>query len=401
MQRAAAGRPASLWSPAFIMLAIAMLGVGFTFYLLVPTMAGYAVARYGASAAEAGLASSSFFFGAVAARLLAGRALVRFGTRSIVLGSVLWLLVSCAGYLLPVGLVGLIGLRLVHGIGFGFAATALTSAAMGMIPASRRAEGSGWFLMGMTLATGFAPFAALVLVNSSVGQIGVFWLTLGCAALSVGCVLATTKSLPGRPAQPPPTARGLGSLIDLKAVPIGLVLGTCAFAFSLILAYLNLHAGERDLTRAAGLFFLVYALVIMVSRPVAGRLQDRFNDDVVTVPLLLAFSVGMVLTAIATHPAVLLVGAGLVGLGYGTMLSGGQAMAVHKVGHARTGLGVATYWLVVDLATGSGPIVLGTLITPLGYQNTFLVAAALPIAALVFYWLVARRVRPADAADPA
>ncbi|WP_425309334.1 MFS transporter [Ammonicoccus fulvus] len=392
----ASGRPASLWTPTFVMLAIALLGVGFTFYLLVPTMAGYAVAKYGASATEAGLASSSFFFGAVAARALAGRALVRFGTRSVVLGSVVWLLVSCASYLLPVGLAGLIVLRIIHGVGFGFAATALVSAAMAMIPPTRRAEGSGWFLMGMTLATGFAPFVALVLVNSSVGQTGVFWLSLGCAALAVGCVAAVARSLPGRPANPPPTVRGLGGLIDRKAVPIGLVIGACAFAYALVLAYLNLHAGQRNLIEAAGLYFLVYAIVIMVSRPVAGMLQDRYNDDVVTIPLLLTFAVGLVITAVATHPVALLVGAALVGLGYGTMLSGGQAMAVHKVGHARTGLGVSTYWLVVDLATGVGPIVLGALIVPLGYQNTFIAAAVLPIGALVFYLLVARRVRPAE-----
>lgn len=393
-------RPASLWTPAFVLLALALLGVGFTFYLLVPTMAGYAVAAYGATATEAGLASSSFFFGAVAARVLAGRALVRFGTRAVVLASVLWVLVACAGYLVPVGLGGLIGLRVLHGIGFGFAATALVSAAMAMVPANRRAEGSGWFLMGMTLATGIAPFVALVLVNSGSGQTGVFWLSLACAALGVGCVLAVLRVLPGRAATPVPTARGLAGLIEPKAVPIGLVVGSCAFAYALILAYLNLHAGQRNLIEAAGLYFLVYAVVIMVSRPVAGMLQDRFNDDVVTVPLLVIFSIGLVVTAIAAQPIVLLVGAALVGLGYGTMLSGGQAIAVGKVGHARTGLGVSTYWLVVDLATGVGPIVLGLLISPLGFQNTFIVAAILPIGAVAFYLLVARRVRPASSDVP-
>lgn len=393
------GRRASLWTPPFIMLTLAMLGVGFTFYLLVPTMAGYAVAEYGASATQAGLVSSSFFFGAVVARAVAGRALVRFGTRAVLLASVLWLLVACAAYLLPVGIGGLIVLRVLHGVGFGFSATALAGAAMAMIPPARRAEGSGWFMMGATVATGLAPFVALVLVNSGPGQLGVFWLTLACSALGVACVLAVAKSLPGRPASTSPTSKGLGGLIDRKAVPIGLVVGACAFAYALVLAYLNLHAGERDLIEAAGLYFLVYAVVIMVSRPIAGRLQDRYNDDVVTVPLLLTFAVGLVVTAVATHPIVLLAGAALVGLGYGTMLSGGQAMAVHKVGHIRTGLGVSTYWLLVDLATGVGPVVLGVLIAPLGYQNTFIAAAILPIAALVFYLLVARRVRPAEPAE--
>lgn len=394
-----------LWTLPFVMCALSLLGVGFTFYLLVPTMAGYAVSEFGASQSQAGIASSSFFFGALAARLFAGKALMRLGTRVVVVGSLTWLFVSCVAYLLPVGLGALIVLRVVHGIGFGFAATALASAAMASAPAHRRAEASGWFMTGLTLATGVAPFVALALINDGAGQRAVFWLTVACAALALGSVVLVAGRLPGRPAlavstRAPQMARGgrlrnLG-LVDPKALPIGLVIGLCAFAYALVLAYLNLHAAERGLMGAASLYFLVYAVVMMVSRPIAGVVQDRHNDDIVTIPLLLVIAVGIALTGVATSSGVLLLAAGLVGLGYGTMLSAGQAMAVEKVGHARTSLGVSSYFLVVDAFTGLGPLLLGGVVASLGYQNMFLIAAVFPVVALAFYGLVARRVKPAD-----
>lgn len=396
-----------LWTLPFVMCAVSLLGVGFTFYLLVPTMAGYAVDQFGANQNQAGIASSSFFFGALIARVFAGKAVMRFGMRAVVVGSLVWLFVSCAAYLLPVDLGALITLRVLHGIGFGFSATALASAALAGAPAHRRAEASGWFLTGLTLATGFAPFVALEFINSGAGQRAVFLLTVACAGLGVASVLVVARSIPGRPAAAPvapaeapvPPRRGrlrnLG-LVDPKALPIGFVIGFCAFAYAIVLAYLNLHAAERGLSQAASFYFLVYAVVMMIARPIAGMVQDRHNDDVVAIPLLLVIVVGLVLTGIATSPVTLLLGAAFVGLGYGTMLSAGQAIAVEKVGHARTGLGVSSYFLVVDAFTGLGPVLLGGLVAPLGYQNTFLVAAALPLVSLALYVLVARRVQPAQ-----
>lgn len=171
-------RREKLFTLPFVMLTLSLLGVGFTFYLLAPTMAQYAVDEFGANETAAGLASSAFFLGAVAARPFAGAALIRFGVRHVVLVSVTGLFLSCLAYLLPATLTSTIVTRVVHGVFFGLSQTALASAALGGAPASRRAEASGWFMLGLTLATGFAPFAALTLVNSGPGQLAVFWVSI-------------------------------------------------------------------------------------------------------------------------------------------------------------------------------------------------------------------------------
>lgn len=392
-------RREKLFTLPFVMLTLSLLGVGFTFYLLAPTMAQYAVDEFGANETAAGFASSAFFLGAVAARPFAGAALIRFGVRGVVLVSLAGLFLSCLGYLLPATLTSTIINRVVHGIFFGFSQTALASAALGRAPASRRGEASGWFMLGLTLATGFAPFAALSLVNSGLGQTVVFVVSVVCGGLALVCPLIVARHLPGRSTQTQAESGGgwLKGFVDVRALPIATVVGLCALSFATVLAFLNLFAAERGLTGAANLYFLVYAVMIVVSRPVAGILQDRRSDDVVMVPILVFAGAGVLLTAVSTNGILLLVAAALLGLGYGTAVSAGQAIAISAVGHARLGLGVSSYFLIVDLGTGVGPLVLGPLVPVVGYSGTLLVAVAGPVLALLVYVLVARRVRPADA----
>ncbi|MDO5499995.1 MAG: MFS transporter [Propionibacteriaceae bacterium] len=383
-----------LWTLHFAMCALAMLGLGFTFFLLVPTMAGHAVAEFGASETLAGIASSSFFFGAVFARVVVGRIIGRRGLRAVMVGSMLGLVLSSLAYLLPATMATLLAIRVVHGVCFGFAATALAGAAIGLAPPSRRGEASGWSMMGQTLATGLAPFLALSLINSGAGQRAVFWVTIGFALLALGAALVAAPRLPGPPSAGTPRSH---RWVAPRALPIGVVVGLCAIGFATILAYLNLFAAERGLLGAAGVYFLVYAVVIAISRPGAGMLQDRLSDDIVTIPLLVLVAAGMVLTALAGGPVVLLVGAAVLGLGYGTVISVGQAIAVSRMTPAQMGLGVSSYFLIVDAATGLGPVLMGSFIESLGFQNTFLIGAVLPLLALVLYVLVARRVPRPDA----
>lgn len=391
-------RREKLFTLPFVMLTLSLLGVGFTFYLLAPTMAQYAVDEFGANETAAGLASSAFFFGAVAARPFAGAAVVRFGVRQVVLVSVAGLFLSCLAYLLPATLTSIITIRVVHGVFFGLSQTALASAALGGAPASRRGEASGWFMLGLTLATGLAPFAALTLVNSGPGQQAVFVVSVLCGGFALVCALVVARQIPGRtPAPQTGSGSVLKGFLDVRALPIATVVGLCALSFATVLAFLNLFAAERDLTEAANVYFLVYAVMIVVSRPVAGVVQDRYSNDLVMVPILVFAGAGMLLTAVASNGIVLLIAAALLGLGYGTAVSAGQAIAISAVGHARLGVGVSSYFLIVDLGTGLGPVILGPLVPSVGYSGTLVVAAAGPLVALVAYVLVARRIRPADA----
>ncbi len=394
-EREVPGKP-QLWTPLFVLLTVANLCVSFTFYVLVATLSRFAVLAYDASPAEAGLVSSIFFLGAMVARLFAGRALVALGIRTVLVASLLALLVTCLAYFLTTAMASMLLIRVLHGIAYGFSATALASAVMTRVPASRRGEGSGWFTSGMALATGVAPFVGMLLAGGPAGQDAVFAVTIGCCIVALTATLAVVKTVPtggvrqDSARRPPDRTRGL---IEARALPIGAVVGLCALPFAAILAFLGSYAVERGLEGVASTYFLVYAGVILVSRPVAGVVQDRHGDDVVTIPLIVSLALGSVLTGLAPGPVWLLVAGALLGLGYGTLTSVGQAIAVTAVGPERVGLGVSSYFLLVEVGTGLGPVVLGLLAGPIGYGGMFVAGAGVTVLALIAYLALVRRPR--------
>src|SRR6185312_3806394 len=78
-------QPAKLWTKNFFLAIVVNLFISMVFYLLMTTMALYAVDRFQASDTAAGFASSAFVLGSVIARIFAGRLLDIVGRRRLIL----------------------------------------------------------------------------------------------------------------------------------------------------------------------------------------------------------------------------------------------------------------------------------------------------------------------------
>ena len=66
-------------------------------------------------------------------------------------------------------------LRLVHGLGFGIAATASGTLAGAIVPSSRRGEGIGYYALSVTLSSAVGPFLSMFLYRTS-GFYSLIWL---------------------------------------------------------------------------------------------------------------------------------------------------------------------------------------------------------------------------------
>ncbi|WP_307793810.1 MFS transporter [Actinotalea soli] len=385
---------ARLWSRSFVLALAVGFFLSMVFYLLMTTMALYAVERFAAADAEAGLASSMYIVGALASRAWAGAAADVLGRRRVLLAGLVLFVLASLSYPAASTLTLLLVVRFVHGAAFGAAHTAVSATVQSLIPPSRRAEGTGYFGMSATLATALGPLLAIVLVDGP-GYTALF------AASAVASVLAMLAALALRAPQERlvraagPRRSLLGGLIEPAALPIASVALVLGAAFSGILTFVTSFAQSIDLGGAAAAFFLVYAVVVLAARLVAGRLQDSRGDDVVMYPAIACFAAAMVvLTVTANAPMLLLAGA-LAGAGFGTFMSAGQAIAVTASPPVRVGRAVGTYFLLLDLGTGVGPVLLGLLVTAGGYGLMYGVLAVVVVGGGLLYRQVhgGRRVR--------
>lgn len=389
-----------LWTRDFALVLVVNLAMAFIFYLLMTTMALYAAQRFGAQDSLAGFASSAFIVGAVAARAVGGKWLDVVGRRRTLLVSLVVFVVASLAYI-PADSIGLLlTIRLLHGVAFGAGNTALATSVQTLIPPWRRSEGTGYFGLSATGATALGPLLAVLLVDS-VGYEALFALCAGCSA--VGLAVAAVLRLPERTLTDQEVADRWrlrpSDVVDPSALPIASIMLIAGGAYSGILAFLNSYARDLGAPAAAGGFFLAYALVVVGVRLVVGRIQDRRGDNAVMYPTILAFAAGLAVLGVATGPAQVVAAGVLVGCGFGALMPCAQAIAVASAPPERVAYATATFYLLLDVGTGVGPVLLGLVVAAAGFHTMYVVLAAVMLATTGLYHVVhgRRRVRPAGA----
>src|SRR5699024_2760426 len=108
-------QPTKLFTRDFVLASVANLFISMVFYLLMTSMALYAVERFQASDSAAGLASSAFIIGAVVARLFAGKLLALVGRKPLLLVSLAVFVIASILYIPSDSLCLLLIVRFVHG----------------------------------------------------------------------------------------------------------------------------------------------------------------------------------------------------------------------------------------------------------------------------------------------
>ncbi|REE04140.1 MFS transporter [Citricoccus muralis] len=393
--------PQLLWSRNFILAAVTNLFIAMVFYLLVTAMALYAVNEFQATEILAGLAVSAFVLGAVVSRLFTGQAMDIIGRKRVLVTSLALFLMASALYLVADDLGLLITVRLFHGLAFGGASTVLAAAVQGMIPPRRRSEGTGWFGTSTTVGTALGPLLAFQLTDRF-GFDSLFYL---CAAFSVcGLVAGLVVRLPRAQHHQQHGVRprfSLRGLVSLPALPVSLVMLMAGLAYSGVLAFLNGYAQEQGISPTiASAFFMVYAVVLVLSRFVVGTMQDRYGDNSVVFPLLTCLVAGMAVLALWPANGGFLVAAALCALGFGALLTSLQSVAATVVPPFQIGVATSTYFLMLDIGTGLGPVVLGALLPATGFSGMYLMLSGFLVLAMVVYWFAHGRRRAGGATTP-
>jgi predicted MFS family arabinose efflux permease len=130
--------------------------------------------------------------------------------------------------------------------------------------------------------------------------------------------------------------------------------------------------------------------VILLTRPLAGRLGDRFGYRRIFVPCLVLISVGLALLAIGGTRPWLILSAIIFGTGFGTAYPVYVGYVMQDVAVERRGAAFGAILAAFDTGIGTGSTLMGGLIQRFGYEPAFAVAAALSALALPYFLAVDR-----------
>jgi predicted MFS family arabinose efflux permease len=378
-----------LWTKDFIIMSISTFFGGLTFYLLITTLSVYAIEEFNTSQSMAGLVASIFVVGALVSRLFAGKYIEIIGRKKMLYGGLFLFLMMMLLYFIVENLNLLLLIRFVHGAAFGVFTTVIAAVIMDIIPNERRGEGISYFSLSVTLAMAIGPFLGLYIS----GQGSFMMIFTVCTLFSlISTIILFFVPIPEGDItkEQLDAMKGfkLKDFFEIKAVPISIIIAIMGFAYSGILSFITSYAKEIDLIEAASFFFLVYAVAILISRPFTGRLLDKKGDNIVMYPSLLLFVIGLVVLSQAQYGFSLLLAGVLIGLGFGTMNSCCQAIAVKESPRHRVGLATSTFYVFMDSGVGIGPFLIGFIIPIVGFRGLYLTLAVIVFASIFLYYVL-------------
>lgn len=349
-----------------------------SFYLLLATLPVYIV-HIGGGEAEVGLIIGVFSATALVLRPFVGQASDERGKRLFIVAGNLVLALATGLYSLARSVALLLGLRVFHGVGWAAGGTAISALVADLAPRSRRGEAMGYFGMFNNLAMAVGPALGVMVMNASGFEV----LFAAAAALAVvALLLALPLREPARAARPPGTERG--GVIERSALFPSLVLTLMAMTYGSIVSFVPIYGASQGIENP-GIFFTVYAAVLIVARAFTGQISDRYGRPVVIVPGLgLAGAALWVLSTAAALPSFLLA-AVLYGLAFAAVQPALMALVVDRAAPNRRGAAMGTFSTAMDLGIGSGSMIWGVVAQTAGFTAMYTASATVAVLALAVF----------------
>ncbi|NEZ89252.1 MFS transporter [Weissella paramesenteroides] len=377
----------SIFNATFIQLFIIQILSMMTFYSLFVIIGPYAVHTYHVSTTIAGLITGMTIIGTMVARFSAGIMTAKFSAKKLTILSMIILVPILLAYQYEGRIIYLLIIRFIQGLAVGLTGTVTNTAVINVIPLARRAEGIAYFSLATILGTAFGPFLAL-LIEQHYSYTILFWLEFvtGVVAL-IASFLIDAKKVTIK-ATSTNKKFNLKTLIEPKVLGISLTLGFVTFGYAALQSELDFYASDLNLVTFASYFFLVYALAILVSRPLVGRLMDNKNENYVVYPALIILAIGLFILGKMSNGWMMLLAAILIGFGFGNFQSAVQSTTTQMVPADRLTQTTATYFICYEFSLGFGPSIIGFIQPMLGYQNLFIVMAVIALIGIILYYFI-------------
>lgn len=342
--------------------------------VVTPIIAGYGESL-GAAGTLMGTIAGAMSFVSLFCRPIAGnlsdlvskRLLVASGTLLYIIAGVMYCTAQSTGML--------IAARMINGLGFACGTVCLATWVSLLLPI--RHMGAGMGMYGIVNAVSIAVGPALgIRLHTLIGYRCTFIVALALNICTFVIVLLVKNG--GAPAR---TRTGdqesfrngvgkvslhdalhrlhLNNLVEPRAVPLAMVFMMFAISYFANQSFIVDYIKARNLAISSELFFVFYAVALLIMRITLKDLFDSKGFRFWLVVCSIAILVMLAMLTFMTNNWYLL-GAGVaMAAGYGLMSSVTQSQAVVIAGRARSGLANSTYYMGIDLGMTLGPILAG------------------------------------------
>lgn len=356
----------------------------------IPVIPAHVRDQFGASDLAVGIAVTATALTALLTRPVFGGLADRHGHRSVMRFGALAIAVGGLLYFLPIGLAGLLAVRLLVGVGEAALFVAGAVWTVTLAPHNRRGQVIG--LYGVAMWGGISLGTALGAVLRHFG-IDAVWAFCAAAPL-VGLVLISIVA-----PQPhvEPSAGGRGLLLRPAVLPgLGLALGAAGYVGLAAFVITGLQARGID----SGVIVLsTFSAVYAGTRLVIGHLPDKLGPRRVAIWCGAGEAAGLLIIAWAPNLPIAVLGALVMGVGFSLLHPSLALIVMNNTESSKQGAALGAYTSFWDLGLFVWGPATGAIAAGFGYPAVFVVGAACALAASVLAMTLRQSVSLEKAVD--
>ena len=382
--------PNKLWSMGFIyLLSIGVLNAT-SFGMIGPLIPGFAISL-GASLSFAGVAAGIFSFSALVGRPFASVIGDSFNKKRMLvifmflngLVTILYAVVPDISWLLPI--------RILHGLVFSVSGTVNFALGAEFVPRERLAEGIGFLGISMIIGMAIGPNIGIFILENYSYQTAFLVSGIGVASASLFLTRLKYKNYT-IPKEGGFNIRALRfrDLFAIELLPnVGFV-ALLSLGTGLANAYLIILGNERGIGNI-GMYFIVHAIIVLLTRPRIGRMTDRRGAAFAILPGYILAGTSMIVIGQATSLTPILIAAVLFAVGAGGAFPAIQTDCLKRLDISRRTLATGTYLIGFDVGMTMGQVMGGVVSDAFNFRVTFTGAGILMLGGFVCYYFYSRK----------
>lgn len=387
------GKPCSLFNYSFISVCLIA-----TLMNLSKQMSNSILSKYvdslGAPATIVGMVSSTFALAALIFKVLSGPALDTYERKKIIFLAMGVLGIAFLGYSMSNTVPMIVVFRFLQGAAQAFTATCLLTMASEALPREKFTTGVGIFALFETIASAIGPTVGLFLVQT-IGFQYTFAFSSACMFISALLVLFYKPAAPF--VRTKKFTISFANIIAKEALIFAALLLVFNIVSCVISTYLVIYSDMRNVPAdQIGFYFTLNACVLLMSRPLVGKLTDRYGVVNVVIPAIGCCIVAYWLISIATSIWMFLLAAVISAFGLGACQPAVQALCMKCVPDNRRGSASSTCYIAQDVGNLIGPVFAGAIVTNFGYQAMWRIMTIPAIVAIAFTWIIRRKINKVE-----
>jgi len=374
-----AAEPRRIWNLTFISVFVANMLLNLAQQMsnsILPLYAEF----LSAPAAVIGFVASAYAITALVFKLLSAPAIDTFNRKYILAASVTLTGIAFAGFSFAKTVPLLIAFRLLQGTGQAFTSTCCLALATDALPQKKLATGIGYFSVAQAMTQAIGPAIGLKLKDLA-GFNMTF--TVGAAGMIIAALCAVSLRIPFKRTKK--FRLSFGSIIAKEALVPAFLLFFLSLSFFTITSFIAIY-GRGSVGSNIGYFFTVSAVTMLVTRPLVGKLADKYGYIKVMLPTMFFFAASLVIISFSSSLPMFLIAAFFNASGYGACHPAIQSLCMRSVPKEKRGAASSTSYVGTDLGSLAGPVLAGALAGQFGYVTMWrLMTIPLVIAAVLTF----------------